>query len=92
MCACGEVEGEKVILNELFEYQYGSKFMICEFCKKGELIEGTLEGVSFQPSCENKKLFSSGVYGIKSMVCPECGRLTNFCLNTETLTKIVKKK
>ncbi len=59
-------------------------------CNKGKLIEGTLEGVSFEPISEHKKMLASGVYGIKAMVCTECGYLSNFNLDTETLKKITK--
>jgi hypothetical protein len=65
--------------------------MLCDCCKKEDLIEGTLEGVSFKPQSEHKKILSSGVYGIKAMVCPSCGRLSNFALDAEALKKILKK-
>ncbi len=65
--------------------------MLCEYCKKVEMIEGTFEGVSFEPSSEHKKMIASGVYGIKAMVCPECGRLSNFSLDTDSLRRITKK-
>jgi hypothetical protein len=65
--------------------------MICNYCKKAELIGGTLEGVSFEPQSEHKKLFSSGIYSIKVMVCPSCGRLSDFALNVDALQKIIKK-
>ncbi len=65
--------------------------MKCGYCKEGELIEGTLEGVSFQPKSEHKRWFSSGVYGIKTTVCMECGRLSNLSLDKKVLEKIVKK-
>ena len=65
--------------------------MVCNYCKKEELIEGTLEGVSFKPQSEHKKVLSSGVYGIKAMACPSCGKLSDFSLNVEALKKILKK-
>ena len=65
--------------------------MICEYCGKGDLLEGTLEGVSFKPSSEDKKWLAKGIYGIKAMACPECGRLSNFSIDTETLRKLMKK-
>ena len=66
--------------------------MLCDHCKKAELIEGTLEGVSFEPQSEHKKMLSSGVYGIKAMACPFCGSLSNFALNAEALKKILKRQ
>ena len=48
--------------------------MVCDFCKKVELIEGTPEGISFEPKSEFKKFFSSEVYSIKAKVCPSCGQ------------------
>lgn len=65
--------------------------MLCEYCQKAEVIEGTLEGVSFEPLSERKRRFASGVYGIKALVCPKCGRLSNFSLDTESLKNITKK-
>ena len=65
--------------------------MLCEYCKKAELIDGTLEGISFVPSFEHKKWFASGVYGIKAKACPECGRLTNFNVHVGSLKKMIKK-
>jgi hypothetical protein len=66
--------------------------MLCKLCKKAELIEGTLEGVSFKPLSEQRKFLSTGVYGIKVMVCPECGHLSEFKLSdVEVLRKIIKK-
>ena len=65
--------------------------MLCEYCKKKDVVEGTLEGVSFEPLRESKKRFASGVYGIKAMACPECGRITNCTLDVEALRKIMRK-
>ena len=66
--------------------------MLCQFCKKGELIEGTLEGVSFQPLSEQKRFISKGVYGVKVMACPECGHLSEFKLSDlDALRRIMKK-
>jgi hypothetical protein len=65
--------------------------MLCEYCKEAEVIEGILEGVSFVPSSEQKKWLASGVYGIKAMVCPSCGRLYNFNVDIKSLKKIVKE-
>lgn len=64
--------------------------MLCEYCRKVETIKGTLEGVSFEPTSEHKKWLASGVYGIEVLACPECGRLSNFSLDTKTLKKISK--
>ncbi len=66
--------------------------MICDICKKGELIDGILEGLSFVPSIFEKKIFSRGVYGIYVKVCTECGNLSNFSIDTEALNRIIKKK
>jgi hypothetical protein len=66
--------------------------MICEYCAKTDLIEGTLEGVSFQPISESKKWLSSGIYGIKVLVCVECGRLSNFSLDNKSLKELLDKK
>jgi hypothetical protein len=63
--------------------------MLCEFCEKAEVIEGTVDPVSFVP--ERKKWFARGVYGISATVCPKCGRLSNFSLDTKYLEKILKK-
>jgi hypothetical protein len=64
--------------------------MICDYCKKAELIEGTPEGISFEPKSEFKKFFSSGVYSIKAKVCPSCGQLSGLALDVEALKKIMK--
>jgi hypothetical protein len=64
--------------------------MLCNYCKEAELIEGTLEGISFEPFSEHKKLLTSGVYGIRAMVCPKCGRLSDFSLDVEALKKIAR--
>ena len=64
--------------------------MICEFCKEGELVQGTLVGVSFEPSTKKKKWIASGVYGIKAVACTACGRLSDLSLDTEALRKTVK--
>ena len=63
---------------------------ICQYCKKGKLIEGTLEGVSFQPLSEAKKWLSSGVYGIQGLVCLECGRISDLSVDTKTLEKLTR--
>jgi hypothetical protein len=64
--------------------------MTCDYCSKGEMVEGTLEGVSFEPASEHKKFFSKGVYGITAMVCLSCGRMSNFSLDVHTLKNIVE--
>ena len=61
----------------------------CQSCKKGKLVEGTLEGVSFQPRSEWKKWFSKGVYGIRAKACSNCGRISDMAIDTETLRKII---
>ena len=67
-----------------------SRLMICDKCKNAELINGTLEGVSFQPSSEEKKLFSKGIYGIRVLVCPGCGSITDMRLDVKVLKKMIK--
>ncbi len=64
--------------------------MLCNYCKKAEMIEGTLEGISFEPLSEHKKMLTSGVYGIRAMVCPKCGRLSGFSLDVEALKKMLR--
>lgn len=64
---------------------------VCQSCKEGKLIEGTLEGVSFQPSSEGKKWLSSGVYGINATVCSNCGCISNVTVDVEALKKLLKK-
>ena len=66
--------------------------MFCKYCKEIEIIEGVLQGISFEPASEHKKWFASGVYGIKAKVCPKCGRLLDFSLDTNSLKKITKKR
>ena len=65
--------------------------MVCEFCKKAEVIEGTLEGISFEPAPECKKRFATGVYGITATACPECGHLADIKLDAGSLRKIVQR-
>lgn len=65
--------------------------MSCPHCQGRELIEGTLEGVSFQSLADVKKMFSSGVYGIRTIVCASCGRNIELSIDPETLCKILKK-
>jgi len=66
--------------------------MKCEHCKDVELVAGTLDGVSFVPAKRDRKFFSTGVYGITAMVCPQCGRLANLYMDPETLRKVLAKK
>jgi hypothetical protein len=63
---------------------------VCQSCKKGKLIEGTLEGVSFQPLSEGKKWLSSGVYGIHALVCLECGLISDLSVDTKALEKLTR--
>lgn len=72
---------------QLMEEKAGNE--VCHSCKKGELIEGTLEGVSFQPLSEAKKWLSSGVYGIHATACSNCGRILDMAIDTQTLRRIV---
>jgi hypothetical protein len=65
--------------------------MTCESCGKAELVEGTLEGVSFEPSSEHQKFFARGVYGIKAMACPSCGRVSDFYIDVESLKRALNK-
>jgi len=66
--------------------------LICESCKKESLVEGTLEGVSFQPVSEKSKWLSSGIYGIKAYVCMDCGCISRLSIDTEILKNILKSK
>ena len=68
--------------------------MQCDQCKNANLVEGRLEGVSFVPQKEHRKLFSSGVYGIKTLICLECGKLLELRMEDgaiETLKRMIKK-
>jgi hypothetical protein len=68
--------------------------MECRQCKNTTLVEGSLEGVSFQPKSEHKKWISSGIYGINALVCPECGSLSDFKLDAgaiDALKKIITR-
>lgn len=64
---------------------------VCQWCKKGKLVEGTLEGVSFQPLSEGKKWLSSGIYGIRATACSNCGCISDLAIDTESLQKILRK-
>jgi hypothetical protein len=64
--------------------------MYCEYCKNVCLIEGTLEGVSFMPLSEKKRWIKTGIYGIKTMVCPVCGRFSNFRSDNESIAYLKK--
>ncbi len=66
--------------------------MVCENCKKSNFVEGTLQGVSFEPSKQRKKWLTKGVYSIEVKVCIECGHVFNLYLNTDVLKKILKDK
>jgi hypothetical protein len=61
----------------------------CEFCGKGDLVLGTLEAVSFVPVKGKKRFFDKGVYGMKAFACLNCGRLSHFALDIDTLKEIV---
>ena len=63
--------------------------MKCEFCASSNTTTGTLEGISFRPSQQRPRFFETGVYGITATVCLECGRLSQFSLDTEVLKKIM---
>lgn len=62
----------------------------CAYCQNREVVEGTLEGVSFQSLAEGKKILSSGVYGIRTTVCTKCGYLSNLFLDAKALSKILR--
>lgn len=62
----------------------------CTYCQNHEVVEGTLEGVSFQSLAEGKKILSSGVYGIRTTVCTKCGHLSSLFLDTEALRKMLR--
>ncbi len=65
--------------------------MKCTCGSKEALVEGTLEGVSFEPTQEAKKLVARGVYGLTATVCPACGRIGDLRLNTEALKSVLKR-
>ena len=66
--------------------------MKCMYCKKDvDFIDGTLEGVSFVEKCNKKRFLTTGLYGITVKACPECGRLTEFTVDSKVLQKIVNK-
>lgn len=63
----------------------------CEYCGKEGLLKGTLEGVSFVPEASKRKLMETGVYGVRALACPECGRLSGFQLDAAVLKKLIGK-
>jgi hypothetical protein len=65
--------------------------MRCSHCKSENLIEGTLEGISFQPLTEDRKWLAKGVYGIRAMACPICGFLSNLRIDKDALKAILKR-
>jgi hypothetical protein len=65
--------------------------MACKFCKSTELVDGTLEGVSFVPMRQHRRRLASGVYGIKATVCVECGRISGLTIDVDALRKILRK-
>lgn len=69
-----------------------TNFPVCESCKGENLIEGTLEGVSFQPSFESAKWLSSGIYGIKAYVCQDCGHISGFSIDINELKSMLQKR
>lgn len=67
----------------------GARNKVCQWCKKGNLVEGTLEGVAFQPLSEGRKWLGSGVYGIHAAVCSNCGRVSDITIDTDALRRVV---
>lgn len=65
---------------------------MCQYCKAGNLVDGTLEGVSFQPKSEAGKLLSSGIYGITVKACSNCGRLSALAIDPKNLQKLLRRK
>ncbi len=66
--------------------------MLCKKCGKANVVQGSIEGVSFVPIAESKRMFATGVYGIEATVCPECGDISELRLDTGALKKILKTK
>ena len=66
--------------------------MLCRECQQAEVVEGTLEAVSFEPTSQCKKFFTRGVYGLKAVACPNCGSVYGIHLDEKELRKIIKVK
>ena len=64
--------------------------MVCKNCGNSEFTSGILEGVSFTPSTEKRKLLSTGIYGIEGVVCVKCGQFANLSLDINALNKMLK--
>jgi ribosomal protein L37E len=64
----------------------------CERCGKGSLVLGTLEGVSFVPVTNKRRLITKGIYGLTALACSECGWLTSFKVDPAALKKLVEGK
>jgi hypothetical protein len=56
------------------------------------MVEGGLEGISFVPGQQEKRFFSSGVYGIRAVACTGCGYLSALTLDANALSKILSNK
>ena len=63
--------------------------MQCEFCQSGQLTEGSLEGVSFEPCSEKKRILSKGAYGITCVVCLDCGRIDRLRIDPEAVRRLL---
>lgn len=64
--------------------------MKCPTCNSSEMLEGTLEGVSFEPKSQNRvRVFRSGVYSIEAQVCAKCGTVVTMRLDCDALKRIV---
>ena len=65
--------------------------MKCIHCGNADMVKGTLEGVSFLPERAEKRLSSTGVYGIVALACVNCGALTDLAVSPDALRKVLKK-
>ncbi len=60
--------------------------MKCEFCnKESEVVNGTLEGVSFVPETQDRKWIKTGICALETTVCADCGRILTIKVNKESL-------
>ena len=64
--------------------------MKCRHCESINVLEGTLEGVSFLPSSKVKKFFATGLYGIKTTLCFECGKLNDLHFDQKAILNFQK--
>ncbi len=64
----------------------------CSNCGCDEFVEGTLEGVYFKPSKENKKGFlAKPLHHPHTIICLKCGIIAEIILNVAELKKAIKE-